>query len=164
MLNLSLNKLKVIAIIRGNKDYKSMSEEGLIYSINESESVKKSEKNFDDARIEKIKKDFNKLRDRLSKPKINRLEKDLYRTENKKIKDIEKNLLKLEKNLSKLKKYYDYDDIECKEIRDVKNLFDLSIDKDYYKTLKTLLLITVILNMKVKEIRTKLFQLKNILI
>ena len=74
MLNLSLNKLKVIAIIRGNKDYKSMSEEGLIYSINESESVKKSEKNFDDARIEKIKKDFNKLRDRLSKPKINRLE------------------------------------------------------------------------------------------
>ena len=80
------------------------------------------------------------------------------------MKDIEKNLLKLEKNLSKLKKYYDYDDIECKEIRDVKNLFDLSIDKDYYKTLKTLLLITVILNMKVKEIRTKLFQLKNILI
>ena len=75
MLNLSLNKLKVIAISRGNKDYKSMSEEGLIYSINESESVKKSEKNFDDARIEKIKKDFNKLRDRLSKPKINRLEK-----------------------------------------------------------------------------------------
>ena len=74
MLNLSLNKLKVIAISRGNKDYKSMSEEGLIYSINESESVKKSEKNFDDARIEKIKKDFNKLRDRLSKPKINRLE------------------------------------------------------------------------------------------
>ena len=74
MLNLSLNKLKVIAIIRGNKDYKSMSEEGLIYSINESESVKKSEKNFDDARIEKIKKDFNKLRDRLSKLKINRLE------------------------------------------------------------------------------------------
>ena len=75
MLNLSLNKLKVIAIIRRIKGYKSMSEERLIYSINESESVKKSEKNFDDARIEKIKKDFNKLRDRLSKPKINRLEK-----------------------------------------------------------------------------------------
>ena len=75
MLNLSLNKLKVIAKIRRIKGYKSMSEERLIYSINESESVKKSEKNFDDARIEKIKKDFNKLRDRLSKPKINRLEK-----------------------------------------------------------------------------------------
>ena len=80
------------------------------------------------------------------------------------MKDIEKNLLKLEKNLSKLKKYYDYNDIEYKEIRDVKNVFDLSIDEDYYKPLKTLLLITIILNMKVKEIRTKLFQLKNILI
>ena len=77
---------------------------------------------------------------------------------------MKKNLLKLEKNLSKLKKYYDYDDIEYKEIRDVKNVFDLSIDEDYYKPLKTLLLITIILNMKVKEIRTKLFQLKNILI
>ena len=75
MLNLSLNKLKVIAKIRRIKGYKSMSEERLIYSINESESVKKSEKNFDDTRMEKIKKDFNKLRDRLSKPKINRLEK-----------------------------------------------------------------------------------------
>ena len=77
---------------------------------------------------------------------------------------MKKNILKLEKNLSKLKKYYDYDDIEYKEIRDVKNVFDLSIDEDYYKPLKTLLLITIILNMKVKEIRTKLFQLKNILI
>ena len=32
---------------------------------------------------------------------------------------IEKNLLKLEKILSKLKKYYDYDDIEYRGIRDV---------------------------------------------
>ena len=44
--------------------------------------LKKSEKNFDDARIETIKKDFNKMRDRLSKPKIKEIEKDLYRTEN----------------------------------------------------------------------------------
>ena len=50
---------------------------------------------------------------------------------------MKKNLLKLEKNLSKLKKYYDYDDIEYRGIRDVKNLFDLSIDEDYYKPIKT---------------------------
>ena len=55
----------------------------------------------------------------------------------KKIKEIEKNLLKLEKNLSKLKKYYDYHDIEYKGMRDVKNLFDSSIDEDYYKPIKT---------------------------
>ena len=40
-----------------------MPEDRLLSSLNKSESVKESEKNFDGARIEKIKKDFNKLRD-----------------------------------------------------------------------------------------------------
>ena len=85
MVNLSLNELKTIAKIRDIKGYKSMSEERLLSVLNESESVKESEKNFDDARIEKIKKDFNKLRDRLSKSKIKEIRKDLYRIRNKKI-------------------------------------------------------------------------------
>ena len=89
----------------GVKGYKSM-----LSSINE--SMKENEKNFDDARMEKIKKGFNELRELPSKPKINEIREDLYRIENKKKKEIEKNLLKLEKNLSKLKRYYDYDDIE----------------------------------------------------
>ena len=42
-------------------------EDRLISSINE--SGKESEKNFDDARKEKIRKDFNRLRDRFFKPK-----------------------------------------------------------------------------------------------
>ena len=54
--------------MRGIKFYKSMTER-LISSINESEVVKESETNFGDARIKTIKKDLNKLRDRLSKPK-----------------------------------------------------------------------------------------------
>ena len=58
MLNLLLNELKQISKMRWIKVYKSMSEERLINSINESEPVKESEKNFGDARIEKIKKDF----------------------------------------------------------------------------------------------------------
>ena len=41
------------------------------------------------------------------------------------------------KSLLKLKKYQDYDDIECKGIKDGKNLFDLSIDENYYKPIKT---------------------------
>ena len=45
--------------------------------------------------------------------------------------------LRLEKSLSKLKKYYDYDDIEYRGTRDVKLLFDLSIDEDYYESIKT---------------------------
>ena len=46
-----------------------MSKEGLLSALNKTKSVE-SDKNFDDARIEKIKKDFNELRDRLFKPKI----------------------------------------------------------------------------------------------
>ena len=61
-----------------------MSEERLISSINESEPVKESENNFDDARKEKIKKDFNKMKDRLSKPKVKQIRKDLYRIEKQK--------------------------------------------------------------------------------
>ena len=64
-----------------------------------------------------------------------------YQIENKnlsqsKIKEIEKNLFELEESLSKLKKYYDYDDAEYKGIRDVGNLFNQSVDKDYYKPIK----------------------------
>ena len=58
-----------------------MSEERLLSVLNESEWVKESENNFIDAIIEKIKKDFNKLRDRLSKPTIKEIRKDLYRIE-----------------------------------------------------------------------------------
>ena len=54
-----------------------------------------------------------------------------------KIKEIEKNHLGLEESLSKLEKHYDYDDIEYKGIRDVGNLCVLSIDEDYYKTIRT---------------------------
>ena len=53
------------------------------------------------------------------------------------MKEIEENLLELEENLFKPKKYYDYDDTEYKGIRDVKDLFDLSIDEDYCKPIIT---------------------------
>ena len=43
----------------------------------------------------------------------------------------------MEENPSKTKKYYDYDDIEYKGKRNIKDLFDLSIDKDYYKPIIT---------------------------
>ena len=48
--------MKTIAKIRGIKGYKSMSEERLLSALNESKSVKDSRKNFDDARIRKMKK------------------------------------------------------------------------------------------------------------
>ena len=51
--------------------------------------------------------------------------------------EIEKNLEKLKRNLFKTKKYYDYDDAEYRGIKDVKDLFDLLIDEDYYETIIT---------------------------
>ena len=68
--------------------------------------------------------------------------RNLYEIENKNlsksnIKEIEENLYELEKSLSKLKSYYDYDDIKCKGIREVGNLFNQSTDEDYYKPIIT---------------------------
>ena len=77
MIKLTSDELKAIAEIRGIRGYESMSEDRLLSSLNESESVKESDKNFDDVSIEKIKKEFNKLRDRLSKPKIKEIRKEL---------------------------------------------------------------------------------------
>ena len=58
---------------------------------------------------------------------MKKIRKNLYEIENKnnlsksKIKKIEENLYELEKSLFKLNKYYDYDDIEYKGIRDIEN-------------------------------------------
>ena len=71
--------------------------------------------------------------------KIKDIRKNLYEIENEKnpseseIKEIERNLTEPEENLSKTKKYYDYDDVEYRGIRNVRDLFDLSIDEDYNK-------------------------------
>ena len=120
MLNLSLNELKQIAKMRQIKGYKNMSKERLLSVLSELEPTK-SKKTLDNAKIKKIREDFNELRDRLLKLKI---------------KEIEKNLFELEESLSRFRKYYDYDDTEYKGIRDVGNLFNQSVDKDYYKPIK----------------------------
>ena len=147
MPNLSLNELKQIAKMRRIKGYKSMFKERLLRALDESESAE-SGNNFNNARIKKIREDFNKLRDRFLKPKIKEIRRNLYEIENKKnlskskIKEIEQNLIELEEIIFKLNKYYDYDDFEYKGTRDAENLlcgvvFNRSTDEDYYKPIKT---------------------------
>ena len=119
-----------------------MSEDELLSVINPSKKAKKGKKpktSFSKAKVEKIRKEFNESRYKLSKLKIKKVRENLYKIENEKnlskskIKEIEKNLTELEENLSKRKKYYDYDDSEYRGIRNVRDLFDLSIDEDYYE-------------------------------
>ena len=152
MLNLSLDELKQIVKMRRIKNYKNLSKEKLLSALDESESAG-SGNNFDNARIKKIREDFNKLRHRFLNPKTEEIKRHLYEIENKKnlskskIKRIEENLLDLEKSLFKFKKFCYYNDIEYKRIRDVKNLFNevalngiafnQSNDEDYYKPIKT---------------------------
>ena len=96
MPDLLLNKLKAIAKVIGISRDKSISIRILLRFLNESQLEKESEKNFDGSVTENIRKDFNELRDRLSKPKIKKVRKDLNRIENKKTGQIENNLLNLE--------------------------------------------------------------------
>ena len=142
MINLSLNELKLIAKSSGIKGYKNKSKGELTKILSKPEP----KINFLKLKIEEVKEEFNELRDIFSKPKIKEIRRSLYEIQNKinlsvkKINEIEKNLLQLEKNYSELKNYYDYDDVddvEYKGIRDVRNLFNLSIDEDYYKRIKT---------------------------
>ena len=111
-LELSLDKLKAIAKIRGIKGYKSMSEDEILSAFNLSKPAKKGKKpkaSFSKARIEKIRKEFNEFRHKFSKLKMKEIRKNLYEIENEKnlseskIKEVERNLTELEKNLSKTK-------------------------------------------------------------
>ena len=138
MVSLSLHELKLVAKSKGIKDYKNKSEDELIKLL----SKPKPKINFSKQRIENIRRKFNELRCRFSKSKIKQIRRNLHEKENEnlftpKIKEIEKIFLEFIKNLVELKKYYDYDNIEYKGIRDVRNLFDLSIDEDFYKPIST---------------------------
>ena len=68
MLNLLPKELKAIAKISGIKCYSSMSEDRLLSALKASESLKESEKNFDDT---KPKINFSKPRTEKIRKKIN---------------------------------------------------------------------------------------------
>ena len=72
-MDLPTKELKAIAKIRGIKGYKSIFEDKLLSALTLSKPVKKSKKpktNFSKARMEKIRKEFNKPRYKFSKLKI----------------------------------------------------------------------------------------------
>ena len=89
-----------------------MSKDELLSALTSSKPVREDEKQktiFFNARIEKIRKEFNESRLKFSKSKINEIRKNLYGIEDEKnifaskIKETERGLTKLEENLSKTK-------------------------------------------------------------
>ena len=72
--------------MRSIKNYKKMSKERLLSTLDESEcnSVKHSEDNFNNARIKRIRENLNKLRDWFLKLKMKEIRRNLYEIENKK--------------------------------------------------------------------------------
>ena len=91
----------------------------------------------------KIKKIIDDIKKELINPKYNILKseskdikRNLYNIEKQRkisSKRTSKYLDELDKRILRLDKYHDYNDFEYKGIKDIKNLFKILIDKDYYK-------------------------------
>ena len=115
---------------RGIAGYENMSNDELSRALRISEN-----ENY--VRIKKIREEIKKLQHKFSRQELKEIKRNLYETENKKgrpeSKKTKKYLNKLEERIYKLNKYYDYDDVKYRGIRDIKDLFDLSISEDYYK-------------------------------
>ena len=145
MKNLNLKDLKLskedsrhiielLAKKRNIKNYKRKSDDKLLQAIKENNTPKKQPKNK--KRIDSIREDFKNLSYKLSKSELKEIKNILYNIEKTKqfnSKKTNKRLINLEKELLELRKYHDHDDNEYRGIRDIKDLFELSIDEDYYK-------------------------------
>ena len=100
----------------------------------ENNTPKKQPKNK--KRIDSIREDFKNLIYKLSKSELKEIKNNLYNIEKTKqfnSKKTNKRLIQLEKKLLELRKYHDLDDNEYRGTKDIKDLFKLPIDEDYYK-------------------------------
>ena len=119
---------ELLAKMRNINDYKSKSNDRL------HEIFKKQSKNKE--RIDNIREDLKDLSHKLSKSELKEIKANLYNIEKRQkisSKKTNKYLDELDKKVFKLEKYYDYDHHEYKGIKDIQDLFEPSINKDYYK-------------------------------
>ena len=120
--------IELLAKKRNIKNYKSKSSDRL-YNIFKKQS--KNKKRIDDIREELKNPKYN-----ISKSESKDIKRNLYNIEKLRkisLKKTGKYLDELDKRILRLDKYHDYDDFEYKGIKDIENLFKISIDKDYYK-------------------------------
>ena len=124
----STNMIEFLAKMRNIKNYNSKSSDRL-YEI-----FKKQSKNKE--RIDNIREDLKDLSYKLSKSELKEIKTNLFKIEKRKkisSKKTNKYLDELDKKILKLDEYHDHDDYEYKVIKNIKDLFKLSIDKDHYK-------------------------------
>ena len=124
----STNIIKFLAKMRNIKNYKSKSSDKL-YEI-----IKKKSKNK--KRIDNISEDLKDLSYKLSESELKNIKTNLYNIE--KTKTISSNITskyldELDEKILKLDEYRDYDDYQHKGIKNIKDLFKTSINKDHYK-------------------------------
>ena len=120
--------IELLAKKRNIKNYESKSSDRL-YNIFKKQS--KNKKGIDDIREELKNPKYN-----ISKSESKDIKRNLYDIEKQRqisLKKTSKYLDELDKRILRLDKYHDYDDFEYKGIKDIENLFKISIDKDYYK-------------------------------
>ena len=99
-------------------------------AIKENNTPKKQPKNK--KRKDSIREDFKSLSYKLSKSELKEIKNNLYNIEKTKqfnSKKTNKRLIDLEKKLLELKKYHDHDDNEYRGIKEMKDLFKLSVDE-----------------------------------
>ena len=120
--------IELLAKKRNIKNCKSKSNDRL-YNIFKKQS--KNKKRIDDIREELKNPKYN-----ISKTESKDIERNLYNIKKQRkvsLKKSSKYLDELDKRILRSDKYHDHDDFEYKGIKDIENLFKISIDKDYYK-------------------------------
>ena len=126
--------IELLARKRNIKSYKCKSNDKLLQAIKGNKNNKQQHKNKE--RIDNTRKDLKDLRHKLSKDLLQKIRENLYNIEKTKqfnSKKPNKYLNELNEKILKLEKYHHHDDYEYRGIKNIKDLFKLSIDKDYYK-------------------------------
>ena len=126
--------IELLARKRNTKSYKRKSNDKLLQAIKENKTNKQQPRNK--KTVDSIREDLKDLSYKLSKRELQKIRRNLYNIEKTKQfnkKKTNKYLDELNKKILKLETYHDHDDYEYRGIKNIKDLFKLSIDKNYYK-------------------------------
>ena len=127
--------IELIARERNIKNYNRKSTNVLLQTIKENKGNQKQSKNKE--RVDIIREFLKDLSYKLSKSELKEIKTNLYNIEERKqfdLKRTNKYLDELDKKKLKLDRYpQDYDDHEYKGVKDVRDLFKLSVNEDYYQ-------------------------------